>query len=88
MQTFSVISLEANQNLGAKVAEVYPDSFMRINDNTWLVADSGRTTKDVCDRLGATNGEFGSVVVFLIESYFGWASKTIWEWLHVKGEAK
>jgi len=49
-----------------------------------LVADNGLTTQEVCARLGIGAGGITNVMAIKVDSYWGRAPRTIWEWLSVK----
>ena len=82
---FAVVSIAPNQALETAIAKSYAAANHRISQTAWLVADVGVTTEEVCQKLGVKSGGISGTVVFKIENYYGYASKSIWEWLKVKG---
>jgi hypothetical protein len=84
MAAFVVISLIPNAPLGAKIVSVYPTAHLPLTPMVWLVSDVGVTTKDVCDKIDIKADGFASAVVVKVESYFGFASPHVWEWLKTK----
>ena len=85
MVAFAVISTVPNSELAERVSSTYPNMSLILSGNAWLVADSLKTTQEVCEKLSIMQGGFSNVIVLRIESYFGFADPTIWEWLKVKG---
>jgi hypothetical protein len=87
MLTFAVISVVSNPDLDQAIAVAYPLNSQRVSPTVCLVADTAVTAREVCKKLGVkdntTNG-LDHVVVVQIASYFGHASKEIWDWLSVK----
>jgi hypothetical protein len=84
MAAFAVISLAANPALQARIIESYPNSFHILAPNAWLVAAGGVTTQEICTTLTIQPGGISGAIVLKIDSYYGFASKAIWEWLAVK----
>lgn len=88
MSAFAVIStIPQNPDLEKKVRDVYPGDHLRISPSiaVWLVADTGITSQGVCTKLGIASGGIDTALVVKVDSYWGFASKNIWEWLSVKG---
>jgi hypothetical protein len=84
MAAFSVISLSPNPELDKAIATAYAGAYLALSATAWLVADTGVTTKDVCDKINVRHGGITRVIVTKIESYFGVAPPNIWEWLKIK----
>ena len=87
MAVFLIVSEKTNPTLGTRIAEVYPDDLYKVGEDQWLVA-SDKPSKDVAESLKIHEGEFGRVVVFKVDSYYGWHSKSLWEWLALKSATK
>ncbi len=85
MPAFAVISTVLNDDLDRGVANAYPDAFLKLSNTSWIVSDTNKTTKEVCDKIGIKAEGFSNAVVFKTDGYFGLAAPTIWEWLKVKG---
>lgn len=83
-----VVAAKEEARLAPVVASVYPNDNLKVWTGIWLVSDEGVTAQDVCRKLGANEGQYGSVIVTLIGGYYGYAGKNIWEWLTVKGTPK
>ncbi len=85
MAAFMVVSLVLNPALNVSVTAAYPgSSALALSSTAWLVSDTGITTKDVCDKLNIKEGGISSAMAVKVESYFGFASPNIWEWLRGK----
>lgn len=85
MAAFAVISTAPNDALAKHIAATYPDMSLSLSNSLWLVADANKTTQEVCEKLNIKQGGFSNAIVLKIESYFGFAAPTIWEWIKVKG---
>ena len=85
MLIFQVTSVAPNQALGANIEKAYPSAYLQFAPNVWFVADQGVTTKEVTEKLGVIVGSpFSGVVVVKVETYFGLAATSTWEWFKVK----
>ena len=87
MIIFSVISGSENPDLAARIASVYNGNQLKIAPNAYLVADSGVTAEEVTIKLGVVEKKISGTVVVRVADYYGYASKSIWEWLRVKESA-
>jgi hypothetical protein len=68
----------------AKLQAVAPWLHLAIEPGVWiLVAPSGTTTKEVCEKIDIETGRSSGIVV-RFDSYFGVASPSIWEWIAEK----
>lgn len=52
----------------------------------WLIASSG-TAQELSNKLGVTEGDLGSTIIFSTAGYYGRAPSNIWEWIKAKLEA-
>jgi hypothetical protein len=84
MLIFAVTSNAENPELGAHINRVYPSANLKFAPNVWFVADTGVTTQEVSEKLSVWPGGIAGVVVVKVESYFGYAPTSIWEWFSVK----
>lgn len=82
-RVFVILGFSDASQMGARIADLYPDNFLDIGLRRWLVAAPG-TTKDVSDKVLLQPGSGMSGIVVGVESYFGIASPEIWEWLTTK----
>lgn len=74
------------EKLPGAIAEHFPNNFLMIGDDIWLVAGKS-TAQEVSDKLGISTGDNGSGVVLAVSSYFGRANPNIWDWIKTKWEA-
>jgi hypothetical protein len=80
MANFIVIT--SSENLHKLIPEKFGKSCYRLEDNNWLISYDG-TSKQLCDDLGASNGEEGNIVVLSFSGYWGWAGQDVWDWINV-----
>lgn len=88
MAIFVIVS-QPHQNIGKLpdvIASAFPKDYMKLTQDTWLVATTG-TARELSDKLDITTGANGSAVVAEIGTYYGRASNDIWEWIKTKWEA-
>ncbi|AIP33193.1 hypothetical protein DR64_3448 [Paraburkholderia xenovorans LB400] len=88
MAIFAIIGQgdAGSEKLPGKIESAFPANFLKIRDNTWLVA-SKATVQEVSEQLGITKGESGAAVVLGVSTYFGRANPNIWSWIKEKWEA-
>jgi hypothetical protein len=84
MTVFAIINATDPANLEIALKATFPENFLQVSVNEWLVAATGITAKDVSDKIGITDGSKGSAIVFTTAGYYGRASNNIWEWLTAK----
>lgn len=81
MATFVIIPVPPiEQKLGDVISGKFGNSAYQLPQGEWLVSYQG-TSKQLSDELGITDGTNGSAVVLGVTSYWGLASKDLWEWL-------
>ena len=84
MAVFLVLSDTDRADLDASISAKFPDDqSLKVASGQWLVAGS-YTPKGLSDYLELTDGKYGSVMLCLVTSYFGWHSKNIWDWIALK----
>jgi len=73
-----------NQALLAQAIQTHyaADSYA-LAAGQWLVVTTD-APKELCDKLGITDGKTASAVVVSFINYYGRASADIWEWLNTK----
>ena len=76
---------EDDGKLGHAVAQGYPDNYIKAWTGAYLVSDESAVAQQVSAKLGVVGGGIGRVLIVTIGGYAGWAPKTVWEWLAVKG---
>lgn len=60
----------------------FPDRWRSVGNGCYLVAaPSTMITRDVSTEAGLTDGAFGAYIVSRLDTYWGWASGAIWEWI-------
>jgi hypothetical protein len=87
MTLFAIIQ-ESGANsdkLAASISKLYPDATYVIDSRAWVVSDT-LTAKGVSDKLGISDGENGSALIFEVASYFGRSNPAIWSWMKSKWE--
>lgn len=87
--TIFVIIAQPNPHspkLPGAIQTSFPDGFIQLSDDAWLVASSGSASA-LSDKLGISNGENGAAVVMEMAGYYGRASTNIWSWIKEKWEA-
>jgi hypothetical protein len=84
MAVYVVIALGNPAAVSGAVGVHYSANNIPLAQNAWLVADAG-TTKDVSDKVGLSNGQNSTGVVFGVSGYFGYLSPSVWEWIRSKG---
>lgn len=88
MPIFAVTAIDKPDALRAAIVAKFPNDFIQITPNQWLVALKGVTTKELSDKLGITEGKTsGLAIVMSVTGHFGLAATSIWEWIKVKSEA-
>jgi len=81
---FAVFHVSNASLIEAKLNSIAPWLYLKIDDGSWiLVTPNGTTTKEVCEKIGIEKGANGGIVV-RVDSYFGVASPSIWEWIAAK----
>ncbi len=84
MTVFAILNASRPDKIIEALNANFPNDFLEIASNQWLVAGRGVTAKDVSDKLGITEGTNGSAIIFTTAGYFGRAPNNIWEWLNAK----
>lgn len=84
MAAFMVVSLAPSPTLDAAIANIYRGAYLALSPSAWLVSDIGATTQSVCSKVNIKEGGISDAVVIKVESYFGFASPAIWEWLKTR----
>ena len=73
-----------NSKLPAAIERAFPESYLKIADNAWLVSGAG-PAKAVSDKLGISpDGASGGAIVSEVTDYYGRASTNIWAWIKAK----
>lgn len=84
MQVFAIFDVSQPAPLKAKLAEKYPGDYYQSGGNTFFVATSGKTTRQIAEEVGFDTTEDGRAVIMLVSAYWGVHSPDLWEWLKAK----
>ena len=89
MSIFVILRVTDIAALKAAIEKEFAENHFDLGRGQWLVS-SKLAANEVSDKLGITgdNGKsvVGPAMVVKIESYFGRASKDIWDWIKAKLE--
>lgn len=73
---------EQKKVLEASLSKEFPDFWREAGNGTYLVATSKpMIPQDISGSLGISVGNAGSYIVTVMEPYYGWAGKAIWDWM-------
>lgn len=88
MTIFALCALSDSnaQALATALAREFPTDHLQVSGVLWFLAAEGLTAKDVCDKLGITDGKVSTGIVISIAGYFGRAPQNIWEWIATKSK--
>jgi hypothetical protein len=84
MQVFAVFHLSNPTVVAEAIRTRFPNDHYALGNNEWLVASNGVTSKEIGDVLGISDGRNGYGIVVAMNSYWGWATNNIWEWVSLK----
>jgi hypothetical protein len=91
MTIFAVLLPSDQPRIAAKIAEQFPDNFLRITDTQYLIS-APDTVTEISNKLGITSNKVppdpqtGIGIIFATSSYFGRASSVVWDWMKTKLE--
>ena len=86
MTLYVIIAREPNVKLAQKIGELFPNDHRQLKDDQWLVSAQGKTTQNISDELGISDGDSGSAIVFATSGYYGRYTSDTWEWIDAKLE--
>ena len=81
MQVFAVLSVSRPEDVALALERSFPHDHLKLRDGEWLVAVPLMTSRDVCDRLGISEGQNGNAIVVAMDGYWGRAPNDVWEWV-------
>ena len=83
---FAVIAASRPEPLKANIESAFPDANLSVGEGQWfLIGPSTMTTQELAIKLGiSVEAPVSSGIVLSVNSYFGRANLTIWEWLTAK----
>jgi hypothetical protein len=70
-----------NIALAAAIQTEFPGNFYKIADGQFLVVVDKLTTNQIVEKLNFREGKLGRALVARIETYNGWHSRDLWEWI-------
>jgi len=73
---------EETAKVRASLAHSFGEKFLEMGNRSFLVAaEAPILTKDISDKAGISDGDAGSYIVTPLDSYYGWANQSYWEWI-------
>ena len=84
MAIFAIVGIKPNSGLATAVERDYAGKFAVVGPNHWIVSGEG-TAQSVSDSLGVRGGGLGTVIVYNVAGYYGFAPQNLWEWLKDSG---
>lgn len=83
-RTLRIFHVSSPQIIEEKLAHIAPWLSLEVEPAQWLViAPSGTTTKELCERVGIEFGQSNGIVV-RFDSYYGVSQPSVWEWISSK----
>jgi anion-transporting ArsA/GET3 family ATPase len=83
MNLHLVVTTDAKPELGSRIKTLFGDDGREIASNQWVVA-ADMTDQALSQKLGASEGQFGRIMVATFTTYYGWHDKDLWGWLSLK----
>ncbi len=85
---FAVLNVSDPAVVAARMETIAPWLHLNLDAGQWfLIAPSGTTTKEVCERIGI-DGLASSGIVVRVDSYYGRNPQSVWEWIATKQGAE
>ncbi len=81
MAVFAAISPELDPRLEKAVEKEFEGRFYKIAPTQFLISGHRITTNQVAEKLGASWGGVGRVLIARLVNYTGWHSRDMWEWI-------
>ena len=76
-----------SKSLVDALTKEFPDSWHDLGNSSYLVATpKPLITQDITKLAGISGGTAGSYLVTNLDSYFGWANRSTWEWIKAMKE--
>lgn len=85
MATFIIIPTLGNTGIDQSLPDKLGNKALKLPNGEWLVSYTG-TSRQLSDELGISDHESASALVLNFSSYWGRASKDIWEWVSANDE--
>ena len=86
MSIFVIFRVADPAKVEAALEAHFPAKHMKVREGQYLVSGTG-TAQAISDKLGLSEGELGSGIIFKMSNYFGRASAEIWDWIKTEAEA-
>ena len=87
MGLFAVTAPASNEKIAPAIDATFPGQSIKAWQGHWFVSASG-TAKEVADKIEATGGKVGTMIVVSVVNYWGVANPEVWEWLKSRLERK
>ncbi len=87
MAVFAVIAPEPDPRLEEAVTREFEGRYFRIAPTQFLLSAPRATTSQVADRLGASAGKVGRVLILRLGNFTGWHGSDLWEWIAAQNVA-
>jgi hypothetical protein len=83
---FAIIAATTPAALSTKIETEFPDANLSVGTGQWLViGPNTMTSQELSKRLGiSTDESISNAIVLSVNSYFGRAPLSTWEWLTAK----
>jgi hypothetical protein len=81
MAVFAVFSPPDEVRIDDAIPDVFPNAFYKVAAGQFLVSVNKMTARQIAEKLGAYSAAVGRVLVVRGDSYAGWHSKNLWEWV-------
>ncbi len=78
MPLFAIVGIKAKPELATAVERDFPEKRLLVAPSHWVVFGEG-TAQTVSDKLGVRGGGLGTVMIYNIAGYYGYASTNVWE---------
>lgn len=85
MTLYVILTSGRNQKLAGKIAERFPEDYLKLGVGQWLISATGMTTRKISDELDISESTPASLV-FAISGHYGRHYSDTWEWIASKLE--
>lgn len=80
---YAVVPLDPSPTFAKHLNELGDRVYKDYGPKVYFVSYTG-TTRELANALNFQDGESGTGVVLPFSNYWGYASKDLWEWLHLR----
>ena len=81
MAVFAAIAPELDPRLEEAVKREFEGRFYKVAPTQFLISSHRITTNQVAEKLGASGGHVGRVLIARLVNYTGWHSRDMSEWI-------